>query len=239
MSRDVEIRELFKRHGVPLDRDDIWAVQGTPVVKHRAVERLGAAMQVQWVDKIIIRCERDEAVILVSGHVGTGLEWSFGESLVQPMHDTGRKNSYGKPIYEPSGIGNYAITPRQAAYPYAMAEKRGKDRVILKLAGLHGVYSEEEADNFKQGDPEPTEEPERPTKASPSVPVAKLSKDIYIENSLERIASFESASELLKWAQIERKEVWPQYGIDPMDPDGQQFVKVYKDRMVELERMPA
>ncbi len=31
-----------------------------------------------------------------------------------------------------------------------MAEKRAKDRVILKLAGIHGlVYSEEEADDFK------------------------------------------------------------------------------------------
>jgi hypothetical protein len=38
-----------------------------------------------------------------------------------------------------------------------MAEKRAKDRVILKLIGLHGLaYSEEEADDFKQ---EPAKEP--------------------------------------------------------------------------------
>jgi len=37
------------------------------------------------------------------------------------------------------------------SYPYAMAEKRAKDRVILKLIGLHGdVYSESEADDFVQ-----------------------------------------------------------------------------------------
>ena len=35
-----------------------------------------------------------------------------------------------------------------------MAEKRAKDRVILKLVGLHGhVYSEEEADDFKKARP--------------------------------------------------------------------------------------
>jgi hypothetical protein len=35
-----------------------------------------------------------------------------------------------------------------------MAEKRAKDRVILKLIELHGfVYSEEEADEFKQSRP--------------------------------------------------------------------------------------
>ena len=34
-------------------------------------------------------------------------------------------------------------------YPYAMAEKRAKDRVILKLLDIHGeVYSQEEADDF-------------------------------------------------------------------------------------------
>jgi hypothetical protein len=35
-----------------------------------------------------------------------------------------------------------------------MAEKRAKDRVILKLVGLHGyVYSEDEADDFKNAKP--------------------------------------------------------------------------------------
>ena len=34
-----------------------------------------------------------------------------------------------------------------------MAEKRAKDRVILKLAGIHGdAYSEEEADDFKESE---------------------------------------------------------------------------------------
>mgnify|MGYP003654039403 FL=1 len=36
-----------------------------------------------------------------------------------------------------------------------MAEKRAKDRVILKLVGLHGdVYAEDEADSFKEERPE-------------------------------------------------------------------------------------
>ena len=45
---------------------------------------------------------------------------------------------------------NYRVSGRQAAYVYALAEKRAKDRVILKLVGLHGLpSSEEEADEFK------------------------------------------------------------------------------------------
>ena len=44
------------------------------------------------------------------------------------------------------------LSGRQAAYVYAMAEKRAKDRVILKLVGLHGLLSsEEDADAFKTG----------------------------------------------------------------------------------------
>jgi hypothetical protein len=236
MSKDKEIHELFARHNVPLDRDDVWAVQGTPVVKHKAVERLGAALGISWEPPVIIRSERDEAVLLVYGSTGPSdqlggrrSEWSTGEALVQPMKDTGRKNANGKPIYEPEGIGNYAVTPRQAAYPYAMAEKRGKDRVILKLAGLQGVYSEEEADDFKSRDPEPSNGAQSHTNG-----VSHASKEIYVENSLERIAGFESSGELLTWAKTERQKVWPQYGIEPMDPDGQRIVKVYKARMAEL-----
>jgi hypothetical protein len=125
-----EIRDLFKTHGLDLSREDVWEVRpGAPVVRHQALERLGAAIKVIWLDKQIIRCERDEAVILVSGHIGHGLEWSIGEAVIGQ---------------------NYKVSGKMAAYPYAMAEKRAKDRVILKLAGLHGAYSEEEADDFKQ-----------------------------------------------------------------------------------------
>jgi hypothetical protein len=65
--------------------------------------------------------------------MGDRVEWSIGEALI--------------------GV-NYRVSGKQAAYVYAMAEKRAKDRVILKLIELHGyVYSEEEADEFKQGRP--------------------------------------------------------------------------------------
>ena len=148
------IRDLFKQANVDLPRDDVWDVQGTPVVKHRALERLGAAIGIEYAQPVVLRNEGDEAVILCTGKKGDKTEWSIGEARTVLMRDTGRKNQKGKPIYEaPDGaVGNYQITPKQAAYPYAMAEKRAKDRVILKLAGLHGVYSEEEADEFKGQD---------------------------------------------------------------------------------------
>jgi hypothetical protein len=67
------------------------------------------------------------------------MEWSIGEALIG---------------------ANYRVSGKQAAYVWAMAEKRAKDRVILKLIELSGlVYSEEERDELKDGDREPVQEP--------------------------------------------------------------------------------
>jgi hypothetical protein len=130
-----KIYEIFDKHKVEIDRDSIWEVQGTPVVKHKDVERLGATLGIEWEIPKILRAERDEAVIMVVGKIGGKTEWSIGEALVAKEGEVG---------------GNYKVKGKMAAYPYAMAEKRAKDRVILKLADLHGdVYSEEEADDFK------------------------------------------------------------------------------------------
>ncbi|WFU59913.1 hypothetical protein QA639_21055 [Bradyrhizobium pachyrhizi] len=128
--------DVFDKHKVDIDRDSIWDVQGTPVVKHKDVERLGAAIGIKWTKPDILRAERDEAVILVMGEANGKTEWSIGEALI---------SLDGKPG------GNYKVKGKMAAYPYAMAEKRAKDRVILKLADLHGdAYSSEEADDFNQ-----------------------------------------------------------------------------------------
>lgn len=132
-----EIASLFGTHGVKISEADVWAVQGTPVIKHSALERLSAALKITWDAPVIVRAERDECVVLARATRQDGIvEWSFGEALIVKDSAVG---------------GNYKVSGRQAAYPYAMAEKRAKDRVIIKLAGLHGAYSEEEADDFKAG----------------------------------------------------------------------------------------
>ena len=84
-----------------------------------------------WFDAPVIveaKGEAGIATILVTGHMGDDESaWSIGEASP--------KNT-------------------KQSYPWAMAEKRAKDRVILKLIGLSGhVYSEEEADDFKASKP--------------------------------------------------------------------------------------
>src|SRR3954451_23305552 len=125
---DQQIADILAQYGEPL-AGNIWRVQGQAVIYHKALERIAAQAGITYGTPTILRAERDEAVILVTGSMGERTEWSIGEALVHV---------------------NYRVSGRQAAYVYAMAEKRAKDRVILKLVGLHGLLSsEEEADEPK------------------------------------------------------------------------------------------
>lgn len=121
---DPKLIEIFKQYDMNAE-DSLWDCHGTWVAYHKAIEEIGAKAGVSFSRPEII--EHDGAAGIVSllcfGRLGEREEWSVGEA--SPKNN---KN----------------------AYPYAMAEKRAKDRVILKLVGLHGfVYSEEESDDFK------------------------------------------------------------------------------------------
>jgi hypothetical protein len=136
-SADKQIAEILAKHGEPV-AGNIWRVQGQAVIYHKALERIASRAKIRFDGPSVLRSERDEAVILVTGHMlgsdgGEQTEWSIGEALINV---------------------NYRVSGKQAAYVYAMAEKRAKDRVILKLIELHGlVYSEEEADEFADARP--------------------------------------------------------------------------------------
>lgn len=119
------LKKVLKDCG--LGHDAVWKHKqsGKWIVYHWACEAAGAAKGIAFDPPTIIdaNAEKKLAVIVVTGRVGDRVEWSFGEAA--PYNTT-------------------------QTYPFAMAEKRAKDRVILKLIGLHGVaYSEEEADSFK------------------------------------------------------------------------------------------
>lgn len=101
-----------------------WDCHGTPVVLHKALERIAAHKGIVFDAPNMIDHDVDKktVVICVQGHLKDKTEWSFGEAA--PYNN---KN----------------------AYPFSMAEKRAKDRVILKLLNVAGfVYSQEEAEDF-------------------------------------------------------------------------------------------
>lgn len=124
---DPKIVEVLKLYG--FDQSACWDSYGTWVVYHRILEQIAAKAGILYREPTVLVAEKDAAAILVTGQLGDKTEWSIGEAVIGT---------------------NYKVSGKQAAYPFAMAEKRAKDRVILKLIGLHGLaYSEEEADDFR------------------------------------------------------------------------------------------
>lgn len=127
---DPEVSKVLKECGLTAKAAWKHKQSGKWIVSHWALEVCAAYKKISYKDPVILVAEKDAAAILVTGILGDRSEWSIGEAMI--------------------GL-NYKVTGNQAGYPFAMAEKRAKDRVILKLIGLHGrAYSEEEADEFKQ-----------------------------------------------------------------------------------------
>jgi hypothetical protein len=124
---DANLAAILKASG--LGNDAVWAHKqsGKYIMYHWACEKAAATKGIKWEPPTVVHADPAAklAVILVTGRLGDQVEWSFGEAA--PYNTT-------------------------QTYPFAMAEKRAKDRVVLKLIGLHGLaYSEEEADTFKDG----------------------------------------------------------------------------------------
>lgn len=121
-----DLKAILDKYGIdPTDKSKLWDCHGTLVLYHKAYEIIAAKEDIRFDQPHVIESnsEKKIACIVVTGHMGERYEWSFGEA-------------------SPSNCTN--------KYPYAMAEKRAKDRVIAKLVGLAAhVYSEDEAEEFK------------------------------------------------------------------------------------------
>lgn len=138
MALEPRIEAIRKEYG--LAADDFWQIKqnGQWVCKHAALEVVSVKAKIEWLQPTIIEANAPELVtsMIVTGKMGERMEWSTGET----------------------NATNYSVKGKQPAYPWAMSEKRAKDRVILKLVGLHGfVYSDAEGDFAGQDDEPPVE----------------------------------------------------------------------------------
>lgn len=127
-----EISDFMAAHSVSFD--EVWKIpQGNAyAVKHKALERIAAEVNIKFDHPTIVQSDlaNKTVAIVVFASLGDRHEWATGEAA--PYNN---KNGY----------------------PLAMAEKRAKDRVILKLLQAHGtLYSEDEADDFKRPNPHVT-----------------------------------------------------------------------------------
>jgi hypothetical protein len=140
---DERLKAIKDEYG--LEATDMWQLPQNKqwLIKHAALEVVAAKAGIVFDMPEVI--ERDSAagiaVICVTGKWKDRVEWSFGEASP--------KNS-------------------KTGYPWAICEKRAKDRVILKLIGIHGlVYSEDEMSDAD----------ERPARAAAAPATKVLVKD--------------------------------------------------------------
>ena len=121
----MNIKELAKKYG--LTKQDFWELPqraGTWIVTHNACEKIADIEKIQF-DYPEIHNGGNEVAMIGKARKGDIEVWSTGEA-------------------NPDNCKN--------KYKWAMAEKRLKDRLTLKLinAAEYGIYSEEEADSFKE-----------------------------------------------------------------------------------------
>jgi len=182
---DGKLKEvLTKWH--PNPKGAVWDCHGKWIAYHAALEEIARNAKITFDAPVVLEADGQNkcAALCVTGRMGTIAEWSIGEA---------------------------APANNKNGYPFAMAEKRAKDRVILKLIGLHGeVYSEEEADDFKNRPaPEPAQD-------SPS--------SLFVATALIDIAGMKTADALTTWATVSKPH------IDALADDQKQKIRTAYQR---------
>jgi hypothetical protein len=201
---DEQIAAILARFGEPAD-GSIWQVEGQAFTHHRTLERIAAQARITFDPPTVLRAERDEAVLLVVGRMGERTEWSIGEALVDM---------------------NYHVPGSEPAYVYALAEKRAKDRVILKLIGLPDVVSSEEPHAVES----------HPSSSNENTPAADLGMEpsivVELKPKLDGVETVEAVIALMRGVET-------QQSLAGLAPEWMDEVRGYaKARMVALGWTP-
>ena len=126
------LKSLAEENG--LNKDHFFkAPQGFVIITRQGIERIQAHRGIQ-VRYDIIKLSDDLKFVVVKA--------------------TGRMATKDATV-EMETFGESSPTNTKQAYPVAMAEKRALSRVVLKLTGFYeaGVYGQDEADEFRSGQP--------------------------------------------------------------------------------------
>tara|TARA_R100001443_G_scaffold24466_1_gene36875 strand:- start:1354 stop:2022 length:669 start_codon:yes stop_codon:yes gene_type:complete len=120
----MDMKQLSKKYN--LSKKDYWKQKqsGRWILTHDGCTKIGHIEKVQLVDMEVVNSERDFVRVMITMKKGDVIVKTFGESD-------------SKSTFNP--------------YHGCMAEKRGRDRAILKLINAYeyGIYSEVEAEEFK------------------------------------------------------------------------------------------
>ena len=159
-----KLSKLLKEVGEVVDLKDrssaVWSLpqnQNVLIVKHKALEKISAHLGMWFDPPKIIESDTEKKVVslVVQGYIddgkGKNTAWSIGE--VSP--------------------DNYKTYAKQSTYPFAMAEKRAIDRVILKLLGVHGDF-------YSQAEIDEAETPNKGTSDKPAPKMVAIIKEMFL-----------------------------------------------------------
>jgi len=121
----MTIKELQTKYSLP--KEDFWEVRtGIWVVTHNACEKIASIENIEF-HKPDVYTENGIVALLGTAKMGDKTIWATGEA-------------------SPTNVKG------QGSYLWAMAEKRLKDRLTLKLINAYeyGIYSEEESESFNK-----------------------------------------------------------------------------------------
>ena len=196
-----KLSKLLKEVGEVVDvRDKNSAVWSLPqnknalIVKHKALEKISAHLGMWFDPPKIIESDTEKKIVslVVQGYIddgkGKNTAWSIGE--VSP--------------------DNYKTYAKQSTYPFAMAEKRAIDRVILKLLGVHGDF-------YSQAEIDEAENPNKGTSDKPDPKMVAMIKEMFLtfldaQKTREDLVAFwknnpEPLRQLRAMSEVARQEV--------------------------------
>ena len=159
----MNIKELAEKY--ELTKDDRWELRknsGKWIITHDACEKIAEIEGIVFDPPVIVNYQ--PTIITENGEKVQQVKW--GKQFWKPawagtcqkktgdvaMIVTGYKTE--NPDYKIWTTGEANALNCTAEYYMAMAEKRAKDRVILKLINAYeqGIYSDVEADDFQKHD---------------------------------------------------------------------------------------
>tara|TARA_A100000171_G_C2133347_1_gene148208 strand:- start:1655 stop:2299 length:645 start_codon:yes stop_codon:yes gene_type:complete len=211
-SPDPQTLNLLNKYkfNVPKEKT-VWNCQGTWVLLFQYIEEIGrqAKVYIESLEPVELNTEKRIAVIKCVAQTDKQKVITYGESS---PHNTFNK------------------------YPVAMAEKRAKGRAILKLAGLHGDFYEDEF----SVDEKPTEKKSTNTtkNESSSSSSSALPKDWKSKTLVEQVqyffAEIDKASDPEQLEQI--KQPFTEWYDDLARDSKKEIVEALKKKVKEFKK---
>ena len=134
------IKGIAKKYGLNQEVD-FWTIGNKWIITHDAVSKIAETEDIQFDEPKVEILHDTEAFYGVA---------MWGKGRVVRVDEEG--HAFTKEVW-PTADATRENVRGKGGYYFNMCEKRWQDRLVLKLLNLYeqGIYSDSEADDFKQG----------------------------------------------------------------------------------------